>query len=93
MKGQGMKKRDLELGDIVQLNPDHGKFPGFLVVVTEVKSWGCQGYLMSAYDFVACKFLGRAFVRPRFEDFEYVGKIVWDADVKNLEEEFFEEDE
>lgn len=71
-----MESRDLEIGDVVQLNADH-KFGGMLVVVTEPKSWGCQGYLMSAYNFEACKFKGRAFVRPCFEAFEYVGKLTW----------------
>jgi hypothetical protein len=82
-----MEKRELEIGDVVQLNPDHVKFPGFFVVVTEPKSFGCQGYLMSAYNFEACKFMGRAFVRPKFKDFEYVGKIVWDADILFPEDE------
>lgn len=74
-----MEKRELEIGDIVQLKPEH-KFGGMLVVVSEPKSFGCQGYLMSAFDFEAVKFKGRAFVRPKFEDFEYIGKIVWDID-------------
>lgn len=88
-----MEKRDLEEGDVIQLNPDHEKFPGFLVVVTHPKSWGCQGYLMSAYNFEAVKFMGRAFVRTKFKEFEYVGKIVWDADVIGIEEAFYKDDE
>ena len=72
-----MQKRDLEIGDVVQLNPCIEKFGGMLVVVTEPKSWGCQGYLVSCHNFEAVKYKGRAFVRPRFEDMEFVGKVVW----------------
>ncbi len=71
-----MEKRELFEGDVLQLKPEH-KFGGMLIVVTEPKSWGCQGYLMSAYDFDAVKFKGRAFIRPKFEDMEYVGQLVW----------------
>jgi hypothetical protein len=50
-----MKKIQLEYGDVVQLKPEH-KFSGMLVVVTEPKSWGCQGYLMSQCNFEAIRF-------------------------------------
>jgi len=46
-------------------------------VVTEPKEWGCQGYLMSQFNFEAVRYQGVAFVRPKFEDFEFVGKIQW----------------
>jgi hypothetical protein len=71
-----MEKRELQKGDVLQLHPDH-KFGGMLVVVDEPKSWGCQGYLLSSREFEATKFKGRAFVRPKFEDVEFVGKVVW----------------
>lgn len=71
-----MKKIELQVGDVVQLKPEH-KFGGMLVVVTEPKEFGCQGYLMSQFDIKAVKFMGVAYVRPTFEDFEYVGRIVW----------------
>lgn len=73
-----MEKRELVKGDVLQLKPDYGKgFGGMLVVCEDPKSWGCQGYLMSAVDFEATKFKGRAFLRPRFEDMEYVGRLEW----------------
>ena len=72
-----MDKRELEMGDVLQLNPEYERFGGMLIVCTEPKSWGCQGYLMSAYDFEAFKFKGRAFLRPKFENMEYVGKLHW----------------
>lgn len=71
-----MEKRELKVGDMVQLNPSH-KFGGMFVVVTEPKEWGCQGYLVGPNDFEATRFKGLAYLRPRFEDFEYVGKVVW----------------
>lgn len=73
-----MDEKELEVGDVIQLRPDYpGGFGGMLVVVTEPKSWGCQGYLMAFHDFDAVRFQGKAFVRPRFENFEFVGKIQW----------------
>jgi hypothetical protein len=71
-----MEKYDIKEGDVVQLNPEH-KFAGMLVVCIEPKEWGCQGYLMSEKNFEAVRFEGVAFLRPKFEEFEYVGKIVW----------------
>ena len=71
-----MEPIELKIGDVVQLKPDH-KFGGMLVAVTEPKEWGCQGYLMSQFNFEAVRFKGVAYVRPKFDDFEYVGKIQW----------------
>lgn len=71
-----MEKMVLEIGDVVQLKPEH-KFGGCLVVVTEPKDFGCMGYLMSQFDIEAVKYRGVAFVRPKFQDFEYVGRIQW----------------
>lgn len=43
---------------------------------------------MSAYDFAAVKFKGRAFLRPTFEDMEYVGQLKWLlVDKEEIEEE------
>lgn len=67
---------ELKRGDVVQLSPAH-KFGGMLVVVTEPKPWGCQGYLMSQFNFEAVRFKGVAYVRAEFSEFEYVGKIQW----------------
>jgi hypothetical protein len=78
-----MEKKELAVGDIVQLRPDH-KFGGMLVVVTEPKAFGCQGYLMSQFNFDgAVRFQGVAYVRPEFEDFEYVGRMHWVWEPKN----------
>lgn len=76
-----MKRQELEYGDAVQLHPEH-EFAGMLVVVTEPKPWGCQGYLMSQFNFEASRFQGIAYIRAKFEDFEYVGKMQWVCEPK-----------
>lgn len=58
--------------DIVQVNPEHETFGGCMVVVTEVKAWGAQGYVQSA------GMQGQAYIRLRAADFEPTGgKAVW----------------
>lgn len=79
-----MEKMALKEGNIVQIYDTHPKFPGLFVIVTEPKSWGLQGYLLSSRDFEAVKFKGRAFVRMRFEEVEYCGKVFW---IENDKEE------
>jgi len=64
--------KDLKVGDIVQVTPTKETFGACMVVVTEVKSWGVQGYVQSA------GVPGQQFIRLRFEDFERTGgKAVW----------------
>jgi hypothetical protein len=61
-------KRD----DIVQVNPNKEMFGGCMVVVTEVKSWGIQGYVQSA------GIDGQQFIRLKFGEFESTGgKAIW----------------
>ena len=72
-----MEKRELFIGDILQLKPDYPNFGGMLVVCTEPKEFGCQGYLLSSRNFKATRFKNRAFVRPKFENMEYVGHLRW----------------
>lgn len=75
-----MEKRELVEGDVLQINPE-GKhkdlFGCELLVVTEPKEWGAQGYLMSSRIVHACRYNGRAYLRVKFEDMEYVGKLTW----------------
>lgn len=72
-----MEKRELKVGDVLQIKPDAEKFGGFLVIVTEPKPWGCQGYLLSPDGFDAVRYKGVAYVRPLFENVEFVGKLHW----------------
>lgn len=63
---------DMNVGDIVQINPEKEMFGACMVVVTEVKSWGIQGYVQSA------GVEGQQYVRVKFEDFEPTGgKAIW----------------
>lgn len=41
-----MVDSDLRVGDVVQIDPEHGaRFGGCFMIVTEPKSWGAQGYV------------------------------------------------
>ena len=62
----------IEIGDIVQVDPSKEVFGGTMVVVTEVKSWGIQGYVQSA------GVEGQQYIRLNFDDFEITGgKAIW----------------
>lgn len=67
-----MTPRDMEVGEIVQVDPVKEMFGGCLVVVTEPKSWGIQGYVQNAgVD-------GQAYIRLKFDDIEPTGgRVVW----------------
>lgn len=68
-----MEKRDLEIGEIVQINPDHSDgrdgpwLGGCLMVVTEPKSWGAQGYVIAPGQH------GAAYYRCTWEHMEPTG--------------------
>ena len=63
----------LEKGDIVQINPAFEcKFPGCLMVVTEPKAWGAQGYI--ANDLPDG---GLAFFRCETANMVKVGHVEW----------------
>lgn len=66
----------LEVGDVVQLSPQ-SKYPGMLLVVTEPKGSGCQGFLLSQLNFEAVRFRGVAYYRAKWEEMEYIGKLKW----------------
>lgn len=72
-----MKTRKLEIGDLLQLSPEHPKFPGQFVVVEEPKEWGCQGIVYMCQNFPCVRFLDRAYIRCLWEDMEYIGKSEW----------------
>lgn len=62
----------IEIGDIVQVDPSYDVFGGCMVIVTEVKSWGIQGYVQSAgVD-------GQQYIRLQWDNFEKTGgKAIW----------------
>jgi len=58
---------DLSRGDIVQIvDEEHHWFPA-LIIVDEVKGFGCQGY-------IDIPGKGSAYIRLKTEEFEVVGK-------------------
>ena len=71
------KKRDLEIGDIVQIHPEHENFGGQLLVVTDPKEWGCQGILFLCLEIPCTRYKGRAFLRVKWENMEFVGRCKW----------------
>lgn len=59
-------------GDIVQIDPDHDKmFGGKLMIVTEPKDWGAQGYFID----IATDQL--AFYRVNHDHAEMCGHVKW----------------
>lgn len=65
---------DIQVGDIVQVNPEVETFGACMVVVTDIKDWGIQGYVQNA------GVNGQAYIRLAFEDVERTGgKAVWVA--------------
>ena len=73
-----MEKRDLKVGDLVQINPEHDPmFGACIMIVTEPKSWGAQGACLGP----GCNGLpeskGIAFYRCKFENMEFVGHAEW----------------
>lgn len=68
----------LEVGDVVQLDPaltENPMFQGCMLVVSEVKEWGIQGYVQSLG--ADGKMGGQAYYRAKTGTFEYVGRAVW----------------
>jgi hypothetical protein len=73
-----MQKRELEVGDIVQIDPEKHDFGGCLMIVTEPKEWGAQGYLLMDKEITGlCRFMGQAYIRLTWEKMEYVGHAEW----------------
>jgi hypothetical protein len=63
---------EIKVGDVVQVSPDYEMFGACMVVVTEIKSWGIQGYVQSA------GVEGQQYIRLANDDFESTGgKAVW----------------
>ena len=64
----------VEVHDIVQVEPHLEMFGGCLVVVTELKEFGIQGYVQSA------GIQGQQYIRLKTDQFEPTGgKAVWVA--------------
>lgn len=68
-----MDKRDLKVGDVVQIAPNNVNFAACFMVVTEPKVWGAQGYILCP----AANGPRQAFFRCKFEDMEFIGHAEW----------------
>jgi hypothetical protein len=69
-----MSNTEYLVGQIVQVKPEFEMFGACMVVVTEQKSWGIQGYVQSA------GVPGQQYIRLKHEDFELTGGMaVWVA--------------
>lgn len=82
------KTIDLKPGDIVQIKPGSDKtFGACLMIVTEVRSWGAQGYFhIPGRD-------GLAFYRANHENMTLVGSAAWvDVAMDGFEYEEYDDD-
>ncbi|MCU1496040.1 MAG: hypothetical protein JWO62_3804 [Acidimicrobiaceae bacterium] len=69
-----MDARELEVGEIVQIDPKVERFGACFMTITEPKPWGAQGYVQNAGG------EGQAYYRCKFEHMEPTGgKAVWVA--------------
>jgi hypothetical protein len=67
-----VKPRELNYGDVVQIDPEGDKrFGGCFMLVTEPRSWGAQGFCVSP----ATK--GFYYYRCEFKNMEFIGPSVW----------------
>ncbi len=68
-----MERMELSVGDVMQIDPEYDPvFGGCFMQVTEPKSWGAQGFVVSPSkdNMVAC-------YRCAFKNMELVGKAEW----------------
>ena len=75
-----MQQIDLQEGHVVQLNPETVKnpmFAGCMMVVTEGKSWGAQGYVQGLGENGEPG--GQAYYRASWEEMEFVGLATYIA--------------
>lgn len=71
---QDIKEPTVETGDIVQITNDDHHWFGCLIVVSEPKSFGCQGYISIPKDNRGN--VADAYIRLNHSDFERVGHAV-----------------
>lgn len=70
----------IEVGDVVQLDPDvtgNRMFAGCMLTVSEVREWGVQGYVQALGQDGNPG--GQAYYRAKWGTFAYVGRCIWMA--------------
>lgn len=73
-----MQKQELKVGQLVQLNPETVRnvmFTGCIMVVTEPKIWGEQGYVQELGQDEQPG--GQYYYRAKWEEMEPVGFAEW----------------
>lgn len=66
--------KNWKVGDILQIDVEHDEvFGGCLMIVTEVKSWGAQGY----FQIPANSDVKLAYYRVKYENAERVGTAIY----------------
>ena len=68
----------LQVGDVVQINPEvhvDGFFAGCMMMVTERKAFGAQGFISMPGERGTPP--GRAYYRAKWEEMEYVGRATY----------------
>ena len=76
-----MEPNALEIGTIVQLDPDNVRnkmFGGCFMTVTEPKPWGAQGYVQALGE--NGEMGGQAYYRAKWDEMEVVGFAIWVAE-------------
>jgi len=76
-----MDKQELKSGQLIQLNPEtvgNRMFAGCIMVVTEPKSFGAQGYVQALGDHGESG--GQAYYRAQWQEMEIVGTAEWVAE-------------
>ena len=72
----GDPENPIEVGDVVQIAPDSdSSFRGCFMLVTEVKSWGAQGFV--AMPQARGELPGEAYFRCKWAEMERIGKAMW----------------
>lgn len=72
-----MKKRDLLVGEIVQIEPTMQRWGSCLMTVTEPATWGARGYVQTSH--------GQEFVNVKFQEMEQTGGRAEWATVEDYE--------
>jgi len=73
-----VNKRELNINELVQLNPDtvrNRMFAGAIMVITEPKPWGAQGYVQALGENGEPG--GQAYYRAHWDEMEFVGRAEW----------------
>lgn len=73
-----MERRELKKRDVVQISPTNkanAAFGGCMMIVTEPKPWGAQGFV--AVPRQRGEPPASAYFRATWEDMEYIGTAIW----------------